>query len=95
MRPMPQSARKLNINVFVDRALGEAFRHAADHYNGRLGMCFSAAMLMWLETDPDVQAKYLARVFDAELKTGVAAAVMEAKGRQLKRIVRREQRVAR
>ena len=92
---MARSTKKLNINVFVDRALGEAFRHAADHYNGRLGMCFSAAMLMWLETEPDVQAKYLARVFDAELKSGVAAAVAEAKGEQRKKIARRERRQSR
>jgi hypothetical protein len=89
---MAKSAKKLNINVFVDRALGEAFRHAADHYNGRLGMCFSAAMLMWLETDPDVQAKYLMRVFDAELKHGVAAAVDEARREQQHRIVQRQRR---
>lgn len=91
---MPRSSKKLNINVFVDRALGDAFRHAADHYNGRLGMCFSAAMLMWLETDPDLQGKYLARVFDAELKSGVAAAITEAKREQRKRIERRERRAA-
>ena len=87
---MPRSAKKLNINVFVDRTLGETFRDAAEHYNGRLGMCFSAAMLMWLETDPNEQVKYLARVFDAELRNGVASAVAEAKREQLKRIVRRE-----
>src|SRR5881394_3810697 len=87
---MAKSAKKLNINVFVDRALGEAFRHAADHYSGRLGMCFSAAMLMWLETDPTVQGQYLMRVFDAELKSGVQEAVFEAKKEQRARIGRRE-----
>ena len=71
------------------------YRADGGDVNTRSNFRGSAAMLMWLETEPDVQAKYLARVFDAELKSGVAAAVAEAKGEQRKKIARREQRQGR
>src|SRR5205807_2181113 len=83
-------ARKQNINVYVDRGLAEQFRNAAQGYFGRLGMCFSAAMLMFLEADPRTQGEYLTKVFKAEVEDEVQAIVEAAKAEQARRIAERE-----
>jgi antitoxin component of RelBE/YafQ-DinJ toxin-antitoxin module len=84
-------AKKQNINVYVDRRLAEQFRQAAQGYFGRLGMCFSAAMLMFLEADPRSQGEYLTKVFKAEVEDEVQAIVEAAKAEQHRRIAAREE----
>lgn len=82
--------RKQNINVFVDRKLAEQFRKAAEAYLGRLGMCFSAAMLMFLEADPKTQGEYLTRIFKAEIDDQVQQLLDAATAEQRRRITARE-----
>lgn len=47
-------------------------------------------MLMWLEADPETQAKYLKRVFGAEVDEELLELIEQAKAEQLKRIKSRE-----
>ena len=81
---------KQGVNFSVHRDLAERFREATREYYGKLGLCFSASLLMFLEADPQVQAQYIKRVFDAEVDDEVEATVELAKEEQLKRIKQRE-----
>ena len=82
---------KQTVSFSTRREMAEAFRKAASEYYGRLGMCFSAALLMFIEADPKTQGDYLKRVFDAEVNDEVNATVEAAKSEQAKRIKSREQ----
>jgi hypothetical protein len=83
-------ARKQTISFVVHPTLGGQFREMTQNYFGKLGLCFSAAMLQFLETDPRVQAEYIKRVFDAELNEEMQTTIEAAKAEQLKRINARE-----
>ena len=83
--------RKQTVSFSVHQELAERFREATREYYGRLGMCFSAAMLMFLEADPKTQGEFLKRVFDAELNNEVDATIEAAKAEQIKRIKAGEQ----
>jgi hypothetical protein len=45
-------AKKVKLNAYVDDRLAQQFRQLAKTYYGRIGMCVSAAMLQFIETDP-------------------------------------------
>ena len=78
--------KKENLNVWVDRRLATAFRDAARGYFNRLGMCFGASMLMFLEADPATQGDYLKRVFQAEIDDEVSELLDSAKTTQRRKI---------
>ncbi|HEV7298059.1 MAG TPA: hypothetical protein VGN72_01750 [Tepidisphaeraceae bacterium] len=82
--------RKQTISFSIDPVLADRFREATSAYFGKLGLCFSACMLMWLEADPEVQAKYLKRIFGAEVDEELLELIEQAKAEQLKRIKARE-----
>ncbi|HEV7299601.1 MAG TPA: hypothetical protein VGN72_09575 [Tepidisphaeraceae bacterium] len=82
---------KQSVNFAVQRHLADRFRDSTKEYYGKLGLCFSACMLMWLEADPAVQAEYLKRVFGAEIDEEMAAVIEQAKAEQLRRIKTREE----
>ena len=82
--------RKQTISFSIHPALADRFRDATKEYYGKLGLCFSAGMLMWLEADPEVQADHLKRVFDAEIADEMLAVIEQAKAEQLKKIKARE-----
>jgi hypothetical protein len=81
---------KQGVNFSVHRDLADRFREATREYYGKLGLCFSAALLMFLEADPEVQGQYIKRVFDAETDDEVKAVIEQAKAVQLKTIKARE-----
>lgn len=83
-------ADKQNINVFVNKRIAEEFRRAAQGYFNRVGMCFGAAMLMFLEADPQTQGEYLTRVFKAEIEGEVEKILKAARGEQARRIKLRD-----
>ena len=85
---MPRN--KQSVNFSVHKELADQFREATREYYGKLGLCFSAAILMLLEADPVKQGEYIKRVFDAEVDDEVTATVLTAKEEQLKRIKHRE-----
>src|ERR1700730_5450586 len=78
--------KKENINVWVNRRLAQEFRQAAKGYFNRLGMCFGAAMLMFLEADPATQGDYLKRAFHADVDDEVEEMLKAAKAEQHRRI---------
>jgi hypothetical protein len=81
---------KQGVNFSVQRDLAERFREVAKEYYGKLGLCFSAAMLMFLEADPQTQGEYIKKMFDAEVNDEVEGAIAAAKAGQLKKIKARE-----
>lgn len=81
---------KQGVNFSVHRDLADRFREATREYYGKLGLCFSAALLMFLEADPEVQGQYIKRVFDAETDDEVEAVIEQAKAEQLKKVKTRE-----
>lgn len=81
---------KQGVNFSVHRDLADRFREATREYYGKLGLCFSAAMLMFLEADPQTQGQYIKKVFDAEVDDEIESAVQAAKEEQLKKIKARE-----
>ena len=84
------SRAKQAVNFSVQRALADRFRDASKNYFGKLGLCFSAAMLMFLEADPQTQGKYIKKIFDAEVGDEMEATIEAAKEEQLKKIKSRD-----
>jgi hypothetical protein len=84
-------AAKRPVSFRIHPRLEERFRQGTKAYYGKLGTCFSAALLMFLEADPKVQGQYVKRVFEAELDDEIDATVEAAKSEQAKRIKSREQ----
>jgi hypothetical protein len=82
---------KQGVNFSVHKDLVERFREATKDYFGKLGLCFSAAMLMFLEADPKTQGEYIKKMFDAEVNDEVDSVISEAKTGQLKKIKAREE----
>ena len=82
--------RKQGVNFSVDRELADHFREATKEYYGKLGLCFSAAMLMFLEADPHAQGQFIKRIFDGEIDGEIENVTAAAKAEQLKKIKARE-----
>ena len=82
---------KRTVSFRIQPQLEERFRQATSDYYGKLGLCFSAAIVMFLEADPKTQGEYIKRVFDAEVRDEVDAVLEAAKAEQLRRIKSREQ----
>lgn len=81
---------KQGVNFSVHRELAERFREATREYYGKLGLCFSAALIMFLEADPKVQGEFIKRAFEAEVDDEMLAVIEQAKSEQLKKIQARE-----
>ena len=89
LRMPPRS--KQNVNFFVHGAIAKRFREAARTHPGRLGTCFSAAMIMFLEADPRTQGEYIKRVIDAEVDDEVEQTLEAVRAEQSKRVRSRDQ----
>lgn len=76
------TVKKVKINVAVDPRIAAELRAAAEVYDGRLGMCVTAGMLMFLQADPQVQGEFLRLVFDAEIRDEVEAMLERIKSEQ-------------
>lgn len=72
--------------------LAERFLEAAKPFYGKLGVCFGAALLMFLESDPEVQGAFAKKVFALDVDDDVRDAIDAAKAEQLRRIKDREER---
>jgi DNA repair exonuclease SbcCD ATPase subunit len=91
---MDHMRRSENMNMYVHRGIAKAFRGAAAQYDGRIGLCASAALLMFLESDPKIQGEYISRVFQLDLKDQVEDALREVKEEQARRVEEREHSAA-
>ena len=81
---------KRTVSFRLHPVLADRFSEATSAFYGKVGACFGAAVLMFLEADPKVQAEFVKRVYEAELEDEVEEAVQQAKTEQLKKIKSRE-----
>jgi hypothetical protein len=81
---------KRTLSIRIQPRLEERFRQATKDFYGKLGLCFSAAIVMFLEADPVTQGEYIKRVFGAETDAEVEAILEAAKAEQQRRIKARE-----
>lgn len=81
--PMPE---KQTLSFRVSPVLAAKFREATAAYYGKTGLAFSAALLMFLEAEPEVQGAFMKRVFDAEVNREVETIVEAALAEQRKRV---------
>lgn len=80
---------KQTLSFRVSPVLAVKFREATAAYYGKTGLAFSAALLMFLEAEPEVQAAFMKRVFDAEVNQEVEAIVEAALSEQRKQLKKR------
>lgn len=74
------------VSFRTPKALADRFQEAASAYYGKQSICFSAALLMFLESHPEQQAAFMKRVYDAELADEVETIIEQAVAEQLRRI---------
>lgn len=85
-------ADRHNINVSTNPQIAAAFREMASHYSNRLGLCLTASMVMFMEADPRVQAEYLTKVLQAELKDEMDVLLKEVRGAQFRKVQAADQK---
>jgi hypothetical protein len=87
-------ARKKLVSFRLHEDLLDGFLRAAKPFYGKLGLCYSAAILMFLEADPESRGRYVSRVFAAETADEVreTLATMHAEALTTRRRSRRARR---
>lgn len=83
-------AQKRTVSFRLHPLLADRFTQLTSAFYGKVGACFAAAILMFLEADPKAQGEYLKRIYEAEINDEVEDAVDAAKAAQLKKIKSRE-----
>ena len=83
-------AQKRTVSFRLHPLLAERFTQLTATFYGKVGACFAASILMFLEADPKAQGEYLKRVYEAEINDEVEDAITAAKAAQLKKIKSRE-----
>jgi hypothetical protein len=78
-------AKKAGLNVYVDAAIASRLRETAAHYDGRLGECIGAGILMFLEATPSAQAAAMQRLYAASLTGSVESLIAEIQAEQARR----------
>jgi hypothetical protein len=73
------SVKKKHLNVYISQELADGFREISDANTGKLNVCLSAAMLMFMESDEETQAKLMNRIMEADLRGEFQTLVMNAK----------------
>ena len=76
---------KKKVGIFIHDAVSDALDEASEQFAHKKGLCVSAAILMFLESDPKSQRKYVERVAIAELGGGVPSLLTDAKAEQARR----------
>lgn len=79
-------AQKETINVNTHPAIAKQFRELAKNYDGRIGMCLSAAMVMFMQADPEAQGDFLKRVFEAQIRDEVESLLQKIRDEQIKNL---------
>ena len=83
---MSQMARRDTLSISTHPEISKRFREAAGKFDGRIGLCHTAAMLMFLEAAPDVQGDFINRAFNAQLKDQVEALLNEIRDQQARKV---------
>jgi len=85
-----EMAQKRTVSFRLHPLIADRFTELTSAYYGKIGACFAAAVLMFLESDPKTQGEFLKRIYDAEISDEVEDAIAAAKAAQLKKIRTRE-----
>jgi hypothetical protein len=83
---MVSMARKKLVSFRIHEDLAKAFHETAKPYYGKLGLCFSAAVAMFIQADPRMQEQFIKRVFEAELSDEVEELLGQLKIEQFGRL---------
>src|SRR4051812_22453008 len=83
-------AQKRTVSFRLHPLIADRFTQLTSAFYGKVGACFAAAILMFLEADPKTQGEFLKRIYDAEINDEVEDAIAAAKSGQLKKIKTRE-----
>jgi hypothetical protein len=83
-------ARKQMVTFRADPAMVRQFREAAKPYYGRLAVCFSAALLMFMEADPREQGQFVKRIYDADVNDEISSILEGIRAEQTKRVKLRD-----
>ena len=78
-------AKKTGMNVYVHPAIAIRLRETAAKYDGKLGDCLAAGILLFLEAAPQEQAAAMQRVYAASLTDGVEALLQDLRDEQTRR----------
>src|SRR3954471_10912054 len=84
-------AQKRTVSFRLHPLIADRFTELTSAFYGKVGACFAAAILMFLEADPKTQGEFLKRIYDAEINDEVEDALATAKAGQLKKIKSREE----
>lgn len=76
---------KKKVGIFIHDAVADALDEASGRFAHRKGLCISAAILMFLESEPEVQRRYVERVAIAELDNSVQGLLLEIRAEQARR----------
>ena len=78
------------MNLNISARVAKQFRDVARRYDGRIGLCASAALLMFLEADPREQGNYINKVFQLDLSEQVDETLRAVKEEQARRVEEHE-----
>jgi hypothetical protein len=78
------------VSFRLNPALAKRFHEATSSFYGKIGTCFGAAILLFLEADPKVQGEYIKRIYEAEIADEIDEAIEHARSEQMKKIKARE-----
>jgi hypothetical protein len=86
--------KRITITVNVNPALAERFREFVDAYNGKMGMCISAAMLCYLRATEKARSELHREIFESQFGDAMEALLEEIRppspGAEAKKARRRE-----
>ena len=72
-------AKRVTLTVNVDRALAERFREFVAAYNNKVGMCVSAALLLYLRAPEKVRTDLHRELFDSQFGEGIEALLKDVR----------------
>lgn len=83
---------KKTINLAIPEPLLTEFNDVCKHYGHakQKGLVLSAAMLMFLEADPEAQGKALERILIADVRSGIETMIARARQEQARRVAERD-----
>lgn len=76
---MAEKTEKTKLNAYINTLLADKFRQVAKLSYGPIGLCLSAAMLQFLETDAEEQRAFVQRVREAEANGTVDSLIADVK----------------
>lgn len=70
---------KKTVSARVDDRIASEFIASTGPFYAKTGLCFAAALLMWLEAGPEERGAFIKRVFDSEVDNEVEHLLEQAR----------------